>query len=221
MKAANLLISNDGSLKIADFGLARTYDTNISNSRECGHKERKYTNCVVTRWYRSPELLMGTRQYGGEVDIWGIGFVSVSHFVLDTVSIFLSSCVLGEMFTRRPILPGTSDLDQLEKIWQLCGTPNQHTWPHYDALPGCEGVIRWTTTYSRRIKSSYERFAIIILSSPIILLRLLLSVGPETSDLLDKLLILNPKERITASQALEHDYFWTDPMPADPKSSVL
>ncbi|KAF8156827.1 kinase-like domain-containing protein [Crassisporium funariophilum] len=186
MKAANLLISNNGSLRIADFGLARTYDSSVSNSRgaEGGvrGKERKYTNCVVTRWYRPPELLLGARQYGGEVDIWGIG------------------CVLGEMFTRRPILPGTSDLDQLEKIWQLCGSPNQHNWPHYDALPGCEGVTRWATASSRKIKQSYE------------------SVGPETSDLLDKLLILNPKERITASQALDHDYFWTDPMPADPKS---
>lgn len=167
MKAANLLISNDGSLRIADFGLARTYDTNISNSRESGHrgKERKYTNCVVTRWYRPPELLLGARQYGGEVDIWGIGFVSVSRslYLVQALNL-IPSCVLGEMFTRRPILPGTSDLDQLEKIWGLCGTPNQHTWPHYDALPGCEGVIRWTTTHSRRIKNSYERFVFIILS---------------------------------------------------------
>ncbi len=71
MKAANLLISNDGSLKIADFGLARAFDSRV----EFRGKERRYTNCVVTRWYRPPELLMGARNYGGEVDIWGIGFV--------------------------------------------------------------------------------------------------------------------------------------------------
>lgn len=77
MKAANLLISNTGSLRIADFGLARTYDANIGRGA-CDHRgrERKYTNCVVTRWYRPPELLLGARQYGGEVDIWGIGFVN-------------------------------------------------------------------------------------------------------------------------------------------------
>ncbi|KAF8880072.1 kinase-like domain-containing protein [Infundibulicybe gibba] len=183
MKAANLLISNSGSLRIADFGLARSYDVNVTRGvSDHRGRERKYTNCVVTRWYRPPELLLGARQYGGEVDLWGIG------------------CVLGEMFSRRPILPGTSDLDQLEKIWQLCGTPNQHTWPNYDALPGCEGVKRFSTNHSRRIKQTYE------------------SVGPETCDLLDKLLTCNPRERITASQALDHDYFWTDPLPADPKT---
>ncbi|KAF8067735.1 kinase-like domain-containing protein [Lyophyllum atratum] len=182
MKAANLLISNTGSLQIADFGLARAFDVNVTrNSIDGRVKERKYTNCVVTRWYRPPELLMGARQYGGEVDMWGIG------------------CVLGEMFSRRPILPGNSDLDQLEKIWQLCGSPNQHSWPHYDALPGCEGVKRFQT-HSRRIRQTYE------------------SVGSETCDLLDKLLTCNPRERITASQALNHDYFWTDPLPADPKT---
>lgn len=74
MKAANLLISNTGSLKIADFGLARAFDPNVSRG-DVMHagKERKYTNCVVTRWYRPPELLLGARQYGGEVDLWGIG----------------------------------------------------------------------------------------------------------------------------------------------------
>ncbi|KAG9311694.1 kinase-like domain-containing protein [Chiua virens] len=174
MKAANLLISNTGSLRIADFGLARAFDPSI---------EKRYTNCVVTRWYRPPELLLGARQYGGEVDIWGIG------------------CVLGEMFMRKPILPGTSDIDQLEKIWQLCGTPNQHTWPNFDALPGCEGVKRFQN-YPKKLKSSLVS----------------ISIGPETSDLLDKLLTCNPRDRITASQALDHDYFWTDPLPADPKS---
>ena len=78
MKAANLLISNSGSLRIADFGLARSFDANVTNPRvDHRGRERKYTNCVVTRWYRPPELLLGARQYGGEVDIWGIGFVTL------------------------------------------------------------------------------------------------------------------------------------------------
>lgn len=74
MKAANLLISNDGSLKIADFGLARTFDPSVAT--DTGSHKRRYTNCVVTRWYRPPELLLGARQYGAEIDIWGIGYVT-------------------------------------------------------------------------------------------------------------------------------------------------
>ncbi len=76
MKAANLLISNTGFLRIADFGLARAYDPTIltrAGKFNRAGRERKYTNCVVTRWYRPPELLLGAKQYGGEVDIWGIG----------------------------------------------------------------------------------------------------------------------------------------------------
>lgn len=135
MKAANLLISNDGSLKIADFGLARAFDVVDFRGRE-----RKYTNCVVTRWYRPPELLMGARHYGGEVDMWGIG------------------CVLGEMFTRRPILPGQSDVDQLERIWALCGTPTQHSWPNHEQLPGCEGLPKFfDKSLPRRIKHNFQR----------------------------------------------------------------
>ncbi|KAH9941132.1 Pkinase-domain-containing protein [Epithele typhae] len=176
MKAANLLITNEGRLKIADFGLARAYDPDIVR-----HAKKKYTNVVVTRWYRPPELLLGARQYGGEVDMWGVG------------------CVLGEMFFRKPILPGSSDLDQLDKIWRLCGTPTAQSWPDYPTLPGCEGVKDFNMT-PRRLRQTYE------------------SIGPETVDLLDKLLVVNPKERLTASQALNHDYFWTDPLPADPKT---
>ncbi|KAJ7057759.1 kinase-like domain-containing protein [Mycena amicta] len=179
MKAANLLINNQGTLLIADFGLARAFDSGDNPNR--GQKERKYTNCVVTRWYRPPELLLGARQYGGEVDMWGIG------------------CVLGEMFMRRPILPGTSDIDQLEKIFMLCGSPNQHSWPNFDFLPGCEGVKTYGQ-HHRKLKSSFEH------------------IGSETVDLLEQLLTCNPRQRITAAAALDHDYFWTDPLPADPKT---
>ncbi|EJD05345.1 Pkinase-domain-containing protein [Fomitiporia mediterranea MF3/22] len=181
MKAANLLISNNGSLKIADFGLARAFDPSGTTPGTSSGRDRRYTNCVVTRWYRPPELLLGARQYGGEIDIWGIG------------------CVLGEMFMRRPILPGNTDLDQLDKIWSICGSPNQQNWPDYDKLPGCDGQIRFKPQ-ERRIKQVYE------------------SIGKETCALLDRLLTLDPRERITASDALDHEYFWSDPLPADPKS---
>lgn len=80
MKAANLLISNNGSLKIADLGLARSFDPKVTRGGlDPRGKERKYTNCVVTRWYRPPELLLGARQYAGEVDIWGIGWVGLPN----------------------------------------------------------------------------------------------------------------------------------------------
>lgn len=59
------------------------------------------------------------------------------------------------MFSRRPILPGTSDLDQLDRIWQLCGTPTEATWPGYDSLPGCEGVKRFGV-HPRRVKGTYD-----------------------------------------------------------------
>ncbi|EGF99228.1 uncharacterized protein MELLADRAFT_40372 [Melampsora larici-populina 98AG31] len=91
LKAANLLISNAGQLLIADFGLARSIAP--------GDK-REYTNCVVTRWYRPPEILLGDRRYGTPVDMWGVG------------------CVIGEMFKGGPILTGNSDVNQCELIFR-------------------------------------------------------------------------------------------------------
>ncbi|KAI6244720.1 CTD kinase subunit alpha [Erysiphe necator] len=103
IKAANILVSNEGLLKITDFGLARFY---------AKRRQLDYTNRVITIWYRSPELLLGETQYGPAVDIWS------------------AACVLIEIFTRHAIFPGDGgEISQLEKIYAILGTPNKFDWP--------------------------------------------------------------------------------------------
>ena len=103
IKAANILVSSEGQLKIADFGLARFY---------AKRRQLDYTNRVITIWYRSPELLLGETQYGPAVDIWS------------------AACVLVEIFTRHAIFPGDGgEISQLEKIYAILGTPNKAEWP--------------------------------------------------------------------------------------------
>ncbi|TAQ83860.1 hypothetical protein B7494_g7820 [Chlorociboria aeruginascens] len=103
IKAANILVSSDGQLKLADFGLARFY---------AKRRQLDYTNRVITIWYRSPELLLGETQYGPAVDIWS------------------AACVLVEIFTRHAIFPGDGgEISQLEKIYAVLGTPNKVDWP--------------------------------------------------------------------------------------------
>ncbi|BAE55122.1 unnamed protein product [Aspergillus oryzae RIB40] len=122
MKAANLLISNRGILQIADFGLARPYDEPPPQpGKGGGEAKRDYTTLVVTRWYRPPELLLQLRRYTTAIDMWGVG------------------CVFGEMFKGKPILAGTSDLNQAQLIFNLVGTPSEENMPGWSSLPGCEG----------------------------------------------------------------------------------
>ena len=103
IKAANILVSSEGQLKLADFGLARFY---------AKRRQLDYTNRVITIWYRSPELLLGETQYGPAVDIWS------------------AACVLVEIFTRHAIFPGDGgEISQLEKIYAVLGTPNKQQWP--------------------------------------------------------------------------------------------
>lgn len=72
--AANLLISNKGVLRIADFGLARPFDEAPPQpGKGGGEAKRDYTTLVVTRWYRPPELLLQLRRYTTAVDMWGVG----------------------------------------------------------------------------------------------------------------------------------------------------
>lgn len=97
IKGGNLLLTKDGVLKIADFGLAREFiKVNSLN----------FTVKVVTRWYRAPELLLNNSRYGASIDVWSIG------------------CFIVEMFLGKPIFPGRSDLEQLPVIFEKLGVPD-------------------------------------------------------------------------------------------------
>ena len=99
LKPQNILVSRDGSVKLADFGLARIYDFSSL-----------LTTVVVTLWYRSPEILLGTT-YATPVDLWSCG------------------CILAELFLRKPLFPGQYEIDQLGKIFGVLGTPTEAEWP--------------------------------------------------------------------------------------------
>ncbi|VDM56226.1 unnamed protein product [Angiostrongylus costaricensis] len=106
MKAANVLLSRDGILKLADFGLARPF--------YMGHPRQLYTNRVVTLWYRPPELLLGDRQYTTSIDMWGAG------------------CIMAELWTRSPIMQGDTEQKQLTMICNLCGSIDKDSWEKDD-----------------------------------------------------------------------------------------
>lgn len=109
IKAANILISNQGLLKYADFGLARFF----SKSRQLD-----YTNRVITIWYRPPELLLGETRYGPAVDVWS------------------AACVCMEMFTKKAVFPGEGgELSQLDKLYNSLGTPTRADWPDLVEMP--------------------------------------------------------------------------------------
>jgi len=110
MKAANILITKQGILKLADFGLARAFSL-----CKAGQGNR-YTNRVVTLWYRPPELLLGERNYGPPVDMWGCG------------------CIMAEMWTRSPIMQGNTEQHQLTLIAQLCGAITAQVWPGVESM---------------------------------------------------------------------------------------
>lgn len=147
MKAANLLIDNRGVLRIADFGLARIFDEHPPKPGQGGGKaHRDYTNCVVTRWYRPPELLLGEKRYTSAIDLWGVG------------------CVFAEMYKRKPILQGNSDMDQMIKIFQLCGGPTERTMPGWERLPNADGIRNMA--FTRSLERVHGGYTLLLLLPP-------------------------------------------------------
>ncbi|KAK7295415.1 hypothetical protein RJT34_18323 [Clitoria ternatea] len=169
IKVSNILVNNEGILKIADFGLANTLNPS---------SKQPLTSRVVTLWYRPPELLMGATSYGASVDLWSVG------------------CVFAELFLGKPILKGRTEVEQLHKIFKLCGSPADEFW-RKNKLP-LGAIFKPQTSYESSLGERCKGF-------------------PETAvNLLETLLSIDPFKRGTASSALMSKYFSTKPYACDP-----
>lgn len=159
LKPQNLLINNSGQLKLADFGLARAFGIPVNT----------FSNEVVTLWYRAPDVLLGSRTYNTSIDIWSAG------------------CIMAEMFTGRPLFPGTTNEDQLLKIFRLMGTPSERSWPGISAFP--EYKPTWPVYATQELRA------------------ILPQVDSLGLQLLGQMLQMRPEMRCSAHQALAHPWF--------------
>lgn len=168
IKLSNLLYNRFGGLKLADFGLARTYS----------FPPRSMTNKVVSLWYRAPELLFQSRYYNPGIDVWSVG------------------CVLGELLTNRPLLPGKTDLEQMSLIFELFGAPTDQIWPDIYSYPLLLDNPTYLVPYQRA--HVFNRINTRILD-----------IGEHGYNFINSLMMYDPKRRITVrSNTSENSNFW-------------
>nr|XP_043631049.1 cyclin-dependent kinase F-4 [Erigeron canadensis] len=158
LKPENFLVSKD-VIKIADFGLAREI---IS--------QPPYTEYVSTRWYRAPEVLLQSPTYGSAVDMWAMG------------------AIMAELFTLRPLFPGSSEADEIYKVCSVIGSPTENSW--------AEGL-----DLASNISYKFPELAGVNLSS------LIPSASKDAVNLIASLCSWDPCKRPTASEALQHPFF--------------
>ncbi|XP_051132701.1 probable serine/threonine-protein kinase At1g09600 [Andrographis paniculata] len=171
IKGSNLLIDDKGNLKIGDFGLANFYHV---------IQEQPLTSRVVTLWYRPPELLLGESKYGVSVDLWSSG------------------CILAELFVGKPIMPGYTEVEQLHKIFKLCGSPSEEYWDRSNLANAM--VFKPQQPYKRRVAETFK------------------DMPSSALSLLETLLAFEPEYRGTTTTALQSEFFKTTPLPCDPSS---
>uniref|UniRef100_A0A8C9G4S5 Protein kinase domain-containing protein n=1 Tax=Pavo cristatus TaxID=9049 RepID=A0A8C9G4S5_PAVCR len=169
-KISEILCSFSGIMYVGDFGLAREY----------GSPLKPYTPVVVTLWYRAPELLLGAKEYSTAIDMWSVG------------------CIFGELLTQKPLFPGKSEIDQINKVFKDLGTPSEKIWPGYNELPAVKKMTFTEYPYNNLRK----RFGALL--------------SDQGFDLMNNFLTYYPARRITAEDGLKHEYFRETPLPIDP-----
>jgi len=158
MKPENLLVTRD-TVKIADFGLAREI-----------RSRPPFTDYVSTRWYRAPEVLLRDLRYNSPIDIWAMG------------------AMMAELYTLRPLFPGSSEADQMFKTCTVLGTPSATTWP--------EGL-----KLAQRMNFKFPQAAKTPIAS------LCPNASPEGVQLIEDMLLYDPKKRPSCDKALQYPYF--------------
>lgn len=173
LKPSNILVTSTCDAKICDLGLARCVDYSKAKKVKGASQDDVFvelTEYVVTRWYRAPEILLDGSRYDKPSDLWSAG------------------CILGELLGRKPLFPGSSTTNQLNKIFNVLGTPDIS----FIAKIHKEAAQKWVHRQRRRSKIPFDE--------------LYPNANQQALDLLEKLLVYDPKQRITAVEALHHPY---------------
>lgn len=187
LKGSNILLNNEGRLKLADFGLARFYA-----KRRTGD----YTNRVVTLWYRPPELLFGETQYGPEVDMWGAG------------------CLFLELFVRKPVFQGESEMQQVQVIADILGPITPAAWPGLERLAWYEMVK--PEIKSLKDAASAEAAPDRVENKDFLSLAFRHYMPASALLVANGLLTYNPRKRWSSTEALQATYFSEAPQPELP-----
>lgn len=190
LKTSNLLI-HKGVLRVGDFGLAREYGSPLT----------RYTNNVVTLYYRAPELLLQAGKYSTPIDIWSLG------------------CIFGELLSGNYLFPGQSEIQQIEYIFCALGTPTDELWPEYSSLRLVQRAVvpKRRYKYNTLIEKLGDRKNILSEQGFHLWNRFLAyDPGVKAKSETDEDFVRKPTHRITAEAALNHEYFKEEPRPIHP-----